>query len=81
MHTKQECSKKSHTSKRVDAESIVHSQKGVDISKLKDFAEHNLPLGSPLRYVIVYEKDILTAEKFLAKLPIWLRLKNLSTKN
>jgi len=52
----------------------------VDISKLKAFVENNFPPGSPLQVVFVDEDDLLSAEAFLAKLPIWLRFTELSTR-
>ena len=53
----------------------------VDISKLKAFVEANFPPKSPLRIVLADEPDLLSAEAFLAKLPIWLKLTDLSTRN
>jgi hypothetical protein len=53
----------------------------VDISRLKDFVEDNFPPGSPLQIVLADEEDLLSAEAFLAKLPIWLKLTKLSTKD
>ncbi len=46
----------------------------VDMSKLKAFVENNFPQGSPLQVVFIGEDDLLSAEAFLAKLPIWLKL-------
>jgi len=40
----------------------------------------NFPFSSPLLTVLVGEDDVLTAEAFLAKLPIWLKLSKLSSK-
>ena len=57
------------------------SSRTTDISKLKAFVENNLPQGSPLQVVFVDEDDLLSAEAFLAKLPIWLKLIKLSTRN
>ena len=53
----------------------------VNISKLKVFVERNFPKGSPLQVVFVGEDDLVSAEAFLAKLPIWLKLIKLSTRN
>lgn len=53
----------------------------VDISRLKDFAENNLPIGTPLREVIICEKNTLNAKEFLDKLPIWLKLNDLYCKH
>jgi hypothetical protein len=60
---------------------IPINSRTVNISKLKDLVENNFPLGSPLQVVFVDEDDLLSAEAFLAKLPIWLKLTNLSTRN
>ena len=38
---------------------------------LKNFAKKNLPETSPLREIILAEKDYLTPEEFRAKVPIW----------
>jgi hypothetical protein len=53
----------------------------VDISRLKAFVEANFPPRSPLRIVFADEQDLLSAEAFLAKLPIWLKLTDLSTRD
>jgi hypothetical protein len=60
---------------------IPINSRTVDISKLKAFVENNFPLGSPLQVVFVDEADLLSVEVFLAKLPIWLKLIKLSTRN
>ena len=67
--------RKHHASKhnkRIPANSRV-----VDISSLKTFVEANFPPESPLRIVFADEEDLLSAEAFLAKLPIWLKLTHL----
>lgn len=46
----------------------------INIRTLKEFAISNLQRGSPLRDVILSEKDEVGVEEFLAKLGIWLRL-------
>ena len=55
-------------------------RKPIDMSRLKDFVEYNFPPGEPIREVITCEKDIISAEEFLAKLPIWLKLMDLYCK-
>ena len=55
-------------------------RKLIDMSRLKDFVECNFPPGEPIREVIICEKDIISAEEFLAKLPIWLKLMDLYCK-
>jgi hypothetical protein len=57
------------------------SSRTVNISKLKAFVEENFPPGSPLQIIFVDEEDLLSAEAFLAKLPIWLKLNKLSTRD
>ena len=49
----------------------------VNISTLKSLVVENCPPESPLRLVLVDESDVLSAEAFLAKLPIWLKLSKL----
>ena len=55
-------------------------RKPIDMSRLKDFVECNFPPGAPIREVIICEKNIISAEEFLAKLPIWLKLMDLYCK-
>lgn len=54
------------------------ASKTVNISKLKDFVAKNYPPGSPLQVVFIGEEDVLSAEAFLAKLPIWDKLSTIS---
>jgi len=49
------------------------SRSTVNISKLKNFAL-KLPLGSPLRDILISEESKLSAQTFLARLPIYLKL-------
>lgn len=49
----------------------------VDISRLKDFVDGRLPVGSPLREVILCEDCELDLNTFLARLPVWLKLSRL----
>jgi len=48
----------------------------VCISRLKTFAAESFPAGSPLREVLLSDKDHLSVGEFLAKIGIWLRLLN-----
>jgi hypothetical protein len=46
----------------------------VDIRSLKEFARTELPRRSALREVILGDRDELTAEEFLVKIDVWLKL-------
>jgi len=46
----------------------------IDIRKLKHFASIKLPHNSPLREVLLSEKDHMTVDEFLHKLDVWLKL-------
>ncbi|MEM3488931.1 MAG: hypothetical protein QXO75_04650 [Nitrososphaerota archaeon] len=46
----------------------------VNIRALKDFVAEKLPSGTPLREVLLMEKDEIEVHDFLAKLEIWLKL-------
>ena len=48
----------------------------VCISRLKTFAAESLPAGSPLREILLSDKDHLSVSEFLAKIGVWLRLLN-----
>jgi hypothetical protein len=48
----------------------------VDITNLKNFAS-TLPIGLPLREILVLEDNELRLNVFLARLPIWLKLSRL----
>ena len=48
----------------------------VCISRLKTFAGESLPAGSPLREILLSDKDHLSVGEFLAKIGVWLRLLN-----
>ena len=61
-------------------DSGVRKFKVVSISRLKAFVAENCPFESPLHIVLVDEDYVLSAEAFLAKLPIWLKLRRLSTR-
>jgi hypothetical protein len=49
----------------------------VNISGLKLWASRNLSSVSHLRAVLVFEKDVLSVDQFLAKMGIWLKLAEL----
>ena len=46
----------------------------VDITRLRNFAAEKLPHESPLRDILLQEKDQIPAAEFLAKLQVWLAL-------
>ena len=48
----------------------------VCISRLKTFVGESFPAGSPLREVLLSDKDQLSVGEFLAKIGVWLRLLN-----
>jgi len=73
--------KRNRNVERFYKSSVQPCRKIIDISELKDFAERNLPPGNPLREVIICDKSTLSALEFLAKLPIWLKLCNLYSKD
>jgi hypothetical protein len=66
--------------KHYDTKILINSRT-VDISKLKAFVDDNFPPGSPLQVIFADEDDLLSAEAFLAKLPIWLKLTKLSKRD
>jgi hypothetical protein len=49
----------------------------VDLRGLKRFASESLPVDSVLRGILVGEDDKITADTFLARLSVWLRLSKL----
>ena len=51
--------------------------RAVNISGLKRCATERLPSNSPLRGVLLLERDQLTAKDFLAKMDVWMRLLNI----
>jgi hypothetical protein len=66
--------------KHCDTRILINSRT-VDISKLKAFVDDNFPPRSPLQVIFADEDDLLSVEAFLAKLPIWLKLTKLSTRD
>jgi hypothetical protein len=46
----------------------------INIRTLKQFAYELLPKESPLRDLLLTEKDELPADEFIIKLEIWLKL-------
>jgi len=52
----------------------VSPGEGVCLLGLKRFASERLPPGSPLREVIICEKDYVTPNAFLAKIGVYLTL-------
>jgi hypothetical protein len=55
----------------------VNTSGTVNISRLKDFVAEKLPVGSPLREVILGDDVELDSSIFLARLPVWLQLSRL----
>jgi hypothetical protein len=51
--------------------------RAVNINGLKLFAAESLPGNSRLRDVLLSERDQLTANDFLAKMDVWMRLLNI----
>ena len=52
-------------------------QGNINIKSIKEFAVKELPVGSPLREVLISEPDIVEVNEFLARLPVYLRLVSL----
>ena len=46
----------------------------IDLRKLKAFAIEKLPIKSPLRDVLLRERDEMQADEFIHKLSVWLKL-------
>ena len=46
----------------------------LDLVALKKYAREKLHPGSPLRDLLLSEKDHLNVDEFLAKMDLWLRL-------
>jgi len=59
-----------------DHDSLIPNlnSRAVNILGLKRFANESLPGNSPLRNVLLSEKDQLTPKDFLAKMDVWMRL-------
>jgi len=51
----------------------------INLKSLKEFAVRELPVGSPLREVLVSEPDEAEVNEFLARLPLYLKLVALKT--
>ncbi len=51
----------------------------VSTEGLKQMVLARFPEDHPLRQVILAERDVLTSEEFLAKMPVWLVLLNRRT--
>lgn len=56
------------------AESRAYSKRKIDIRRIRRFAQERLPIDSPLRDVLLAEKDELSIQDFLAKMDVWLKL-------
>ena len=48
--------------------------KHLDIHGLKYWAKENLPRTSQIRSILLFERDFLAVEEFLAKMDLWLKL-------
>jgi hypothetical protein len=48
--------------------------RNINVRALKQFAANNLPDRSPLRTVLLGERDEISPNEFLAKLEVWLVL-------
>ena len=46
----------------------------IDIRPLKAFVSEKFPKDSPLREALLAERDVLSAQEFLAKMETWLNL-------
>jgi hypothetical protein len=58
--------KKSWTRNKQQSANTSEVHKVFNISSLKAFVAENYPTGSPLQVVLVDEKDVMSAEDFLA---------------
>jgi hypothetical protein len=68
-----------HDDSKQNNTNLLANPRAINISKLKEFVAENFPLGSPLQTVFVGENNVISAEAFLAKLPLWLKLSKLTT--
>ena len=51
----------------------------VSTKEFKKGIRERFPKDSTLRIIVEAEKDFITGEEFLAKMPIWMKLVNLET--
>ena len=51
----------------------------LEIKRLKEWSISHLPPSSTLRNVLLHEKDSISIEEFLIKIPIWLQLFDLES--
>ena len=61
--------------------SIPYNTRAVNMHGLKRFARESLSGNSPLKGVLLSEKDQLAPNEFLAKMEVWITLLNLETAN
>ena len=52
----------------------ARADESLELARLKSFASRELRSKPILRSLLLYEKDRLAPEEFLAKMEIWLRL-------
>ncbi len=60
-------------------ENRARSHRLVSTEGLKQLVLARFPEDHPLREVIIAERDVLTSEELLAKMPVWLVLLNRRT--
>jgi hypothetical protein len=53
---------------------LENTSNRIDLRKLKTFAIEKLPIKSPLRDVLLSERDEMQTEEFIHKLSVWLKL-------
>jgi len=58
----------------------MHTSDRLGIRSLKQWAATSLPSSNYLREVLLMEPDELNVEEYLAKIPIWLKLQKLDTR-
>ena len=51
----------------------------VSTKEFKRVMKKRLPKDSPLRIILDDEKDLISSEEFLLKMPIWMKLAKLET--
>jgi len=59
---------------RIYPDARARAGESLELARLKNFASRELRNKSVLRSLLLYEKDRLAPDEFLAKMEIWLRL-------
>ena len=67
--------------KDISYSSLQRKRSFLRISPIKHFACKNLPIHSPLRNLILSEKELLSCEEYVVKIDIWLKLLNFEVEN